>query len=199
LTNQQPDRLSGEQIKAMLSMQEKVETLEVIVASMAKQPGHETGKQYAPVNVTELVNQAADRFLPVAQQVGLLFDSEIPNQAVYGLVDATQVSQVLDGLLSNAIKFTPRGGRVSLVVQVNGGEAQISVKDSGAGIESQRLPHLFETQFAAQSPLQAHFGGVGISLPLIKEILASHGSKIKVESKPGEGSTFCVTLPVIPQ
>jgi len=199
LTNQQPDRLSGEQIKAMLSMQEKVETLEAIVASMAKQPGHDTGKQYAPVNVTGLINQAADRFLPVAQQAGLLFDSEIPNKAVYGLLDATQFSQVLDGLLSNAIKFTPRGGRVSLVLQVSGSEAQISVKDSGAGIESQRLPQLFEPQVAPQGPLQAHYGGIGISLPLIKEILASHGSKIKVESKPGEGSTFCITLPVMPQ
>ncbi len=199
LTNQQPDRLSGEQIKAMLSMQEKVETLEAIVASMAKQPGHETRKQYAPVNVTELVNQAADRFLPVAQQAGLLFDSEIPNKAVYGLVDAIQISQVVDGLLSNAIKFTPSGGRVSLVVQVRAGEAQISVKDSGAGIESQHLPHLFEPQVAPQGPLQAHYGGIGISLPLIKEILASHGGKIKVESKPGEGSTFSMTLPVMPQ
>ena len=199
LTNHQPDRLSGEQIKAMLSIQEKVEALEAIVASIVKQPGLGAGKQYAPVNLTGLVNQAADRFLPVAQQAVLLFETEVPNKAVYGLVDATQISQVLDGLLSNAIKFTPSGGRLSLVMQVNGGEAQINVKDSGAGIESQHGPHLFETNAVSRSNLQAHYGGIGISLPLIKEILAAHSGKIKVESKPGEGTIVTLTLPVIPQ
>jgi K+-sensing histidine kinase KdpD len=199
LTNHQPDRLSGEQIKAMLSIQEKVEALEAIVASIVKQPGLGAGKQYAPVNLTGLVNQAADRFLPLAQQAVLLFETEVPNKAVYGLVDATQISQVLDGLLSNAIKFTPSGGRLSLVMQVNGGEAQINVKDSGVGIESQHGPHLFETNAVSRSNLQAHYGGIGISLPLIKEILAAHSGKIKVESKPGEGTIVTLTLPVIPQ
>lgn len=198
LINHQPDRLSGEQINAMLSIQEKVETLEAVVASMAKQPGLETGKQFVPVNVTELVNQAADRFLMIAQQAGLLFDSEIANKAVYGLVDITQISQVLDGLLSNAIKFTPSGGRLSLVMQVSGGEAQISVKDNGAGIESQHVPHLFDANVTPHGSPQAHYGGIGISLPLIKEIIASHGGKIMADSKPGEGSTFTMTLPVIP-
>ena len=198
LIKHQPDRLSGEQINAMLSIQEKVETLEAVVASMAKQPGLETGKQFVPVNVTELVNQAADRFLMIAQQAGLLFDSEVANKAVYGLVDITQISQVLDGLLSNAIKFTPSGGRLSLVMQVSGGEAQISVKDNGAGIESQHVPHLFDANVTPHGSPQAHYGGIGISLPLIKEIIASHGGKIMADSKPGEGSTFTMTLPVIP-
>ena len=73
-------------------------------------------------------------------------------------------------------------------------------KTVGLGIDSKTLPHLFERQtIQSERPPQAHYGGIGISLPLIKEILEAHGGKIWAESKPGEGSTFHITLPVIPQ
>jgi signal transduction histidine kinase len=67
------------------------------------------------------------------------------------------------------------------------------------GIESKYLPRLFEASATTRGPIQAHYGGIGISLPLIKEILEAHGGKIWAESKSGDGSTFHITLPVIPQ
>jgi signal transduction histidine kinase/DNA-binding response OmpR family regulator len=199
LTNNEPDKLSGEQIKAMLAIQEKVETLEAIVASMIEQHGAETGKQYTPVNLTELADQAVDRIQPIAHQAGLQFDAEITKKVVYGLADAIQISQVLDGILSNAVKFTPAGGHIHMIVQVNNNEAHLSVRDSGTGIESKYLPRLFEASAPTRAPIQAHYGGIGISLPLVKEILEAHGGKIWAESKSGDGSTFHITLPVIPQ
>ncbi len=199
LTNNEPDKLSGEQIKAMLAIQEKVETLEVIVDSMIKQLAPETSKQYAPVNLTELADQAVDRFQPIAQQADLQLYAEITKKTVYGLLDTIQISQVLDGIFSNAVKFTPAGGHISMSMQVNKNEAHISLKDSGAGIDSQYLPCLFEDRAPTRGTIQAHYGGIGISLPLIKEILEAHGGKIWAESKSGDGSTFHITLPVIPQ
>ena len=70
-------------------------------------------KHYGPVNLTDLARQAVNRFQPIAQLISLQIEAEIPKKAVYGLADAIQISQVLDGILSNAVKFTPPGGHIT--------------------------------------------------------------------------------------
>jgi len=199
LVNNEPDRLSALQIKTMLAMQEKVEALEVILASMNGKDVPEAGTQYTPVSLTDLARVAFNRFRPIAKGAGVQLDAEIPKKAVYALVDASQISQVLDGLLSNALKYTQAGGNVQFTMQTHANEALFQVKDSGAGIDGSALPHLFQTNNPTRGAVQANYGGVGISLPLVKEILDAHGGKIWVESNPGDGSTFRLTLPVIPQ
>jgi signal transduction histidine kinase len=199
LVNNEPDRLSAVQIKTMLGIQEKVEALEAIVASMINQNVPEAIKQYTPVSLTDLAGQAVHRFRSIAQQAGVQIDAEIPKKPVYALVDASQISQVLDSILSNAVKFTQTGGAVHLNMQTSANEAHIRVKDNGAGIDSNELPHLFQVKNPIRGTIQANYGGIGISLPLVKEILDAHGGKIWAESNPGDGSTFHITLPVIPQ
>ena len=199
LINKQPDKLSGEQIQAILSIQDRLHSVEDIVDAMLKQYLPEAVKQYGPVNITDLVQQAIVRSQPVSQQDHLQIEAEVPKKAIYGLADAVQISQVLDGILSNAIKFSPSGGRIKLVLHLENNEAHCRVQDSGAGIEAKLLPHLFDAKRPSRASAPARFGGIGISLPLIKEIIEAHGGKIWVENKPGEGSIFHFTLPVIPQ
>ncbi len=199
LINNEPDRLSAVQVKTMLAIQEKVEALEEILASMNAKDVFEGETQYTPVSLTDLVSLAFNRFRPIAKGAGVQIDAEIPKKAVYALVDANQISQVLEGLLSNAVKFTQTGGSIRLNMQTNASEAHIQVKDSGTGIDGHILPHLFQANNPTQVTVQANYGGIGISLPLVKEILDAHGGNIWVESKPGDGSTFHITLPVIPQ
>lgn len=199
LLNNEPDRLSAGQIKTMLTIQEKLEALETIVASMIDQNVGKAAKQYAPVSLTDLTDHAVKRFRPIAQQADLQIDADIPKKPVYALVDEDQISQVLDGILSNAVKFTQTGGHIHISMQTNANEAHIRVKDNGIGIDGNDLPHLFQVKNPIRAAVQANYGGIGISLPLVKEILDAHGGNIWVESNLGDGSNFHITLPVISQ
>jgi signal transduction histidine kinase len=197
LTNNGPDKLNGEQIKALLVIQDKLGMVEEIVASMVKQYPTEAIKHHGPVNLTDLARQAVNRFQQIALLGQVQIEAEIPKQPIYSLADAIQISQVLDGILSNALKFTQPGGQISMVMQSSSNEAHIKVQDSGAGMAAKFLPSLFDADHPIRETAPAHYGGIGIDLPLIKEILDAHGGKIWAESKPGEGSTFQITLPVI--
>ena len=199
LINHQSDKHGSEQIKAMLSIQETLHTVEEIANSMVNQYSPPAMKQYGPVSISDLVGQAVQRSLPITQQDHLQIEAEIPKKAIYGLADAVQISQVLDGILSNAVKFSPSGGKIKLALQVENNEAHLRIQDSGPGIDAKHLPHLFDASYPMRSTASARYGGIGISLPLVKEILEAHGGKIWAENKPGEGSIFHMTLPAIPQ
>jgi signal transduction histidine kinase len=102
---------------------------------------------------------------------------------------------VLGNLLSNAFKFTPRGGKVALGVAATDGKVVITVVDTGAGISEEQLPHIFDKFFQANNQAQAATKGTGLGLAIAKEIVEAHGGQITVESRVDEGTTFVVTLP----
>jgi signal transduction histidine kinase len=100
---------------------------------------------------------------------------------------------VLGNLLGNALKFTERGGRVELEAAVIGGMALIRVRDTGAGIASDRLPHVFDRFWQGGN---SDSRGVGLGLAIAKAIVEAHGGTIGVESVVGQGSTFTLKLPL---
>ena len=103
---------------------------------------------------------------------------------------------MLLNLLTNAVKFTPDGGRVTLEVTAAPHEIRIVVTDTGIGIAAADLPHLFRRFFRTQSAIEAEVPGTGLGLSLVKSIVEAHGGGISVGSHAGSGSTFVVTLPV---
>jgi len=112
--------------------------------------------------------------------------------------DEDRINEVLGNLLSNAFKFTERGGRVNLTVAPEDDEIVITVADTGAGIPPQQLPHIFDKFFQADNQAAAATKGTGLGLAIAKEIVEAHGGHIGVNSKVGEGTTFVVTLPTEP-
>jgi signal transduction histidine kinase len=110
--------------------------------------------------------------------------------------DEDRINEVLGNLLSNAFKFTPRGGDVALSVVPSDGHVTITVADTGAGISPAQLPHIFDKFFQADNQAQAATKGTGLGLAIAKEVVEAHGGHIEVESRVGEGTTFVVTLPV---
>jgi signal transduction histidine kinase len=112
--------------------------------------------------------------------------------------DEDRINEVLGNLLSNAFKFTERGGKVALTVGAEENRVIISLTDTGAGISAEQLPHIFDKFFQANNQAQAATKGTGLGLAIAKEIVEAHGGKITVESKVGEGTTFVVTLPIEP-
>jgi signal transduction histidine kinase len=110
--------------------------------------------------------------------------------------DEDRMNEVLGNLISNAFKFTSRGGKVALAVAAVDNKIVISVSDTGAGISPEQLPHIFDKFFQADNQAQAATKGTGLGLAIAKEIVEAHGGQITVKSREGEGTTFVVTLPV---
>ena len=104
------------------------------------------------------------------------------------------VEQMLYHLLSNALKFTPAGGTVTVELKKSGETLRLTVSDTGCGIPPERMAHLFDGCFQPGHPSPAPYG-LGLGLPLCRAIAEKHGGSITVESAPGKGSRFMVTLP----
>jgi signal transduction histidine kinase len=110
--------------------------------------------------------------------------------------DADRMNEVLGNLLSNAFKFTPRGGEVDLSIEPVDGSLQIDVRDSGAGIPAEQVPHVFEKFFQADNQRAASTKGSGLGLAIAKSIVEAHGGTIQCDSTPGVGTTFSIVIPM---
>ena len=113
--------------------------------------------------------------------------------------DADRMNEVLGNLLSNAFKFTDRGGTVELEVTSTAEIVQLLVRDTGAGIPPSQLPHIFRKFYQADNQGAASLKGTGLGLAIAKEIVEAHGGEISVDSTPGVGTTFCIRLPMRPR
>ena len=102
---------------------------------------------------------------------------------------------MLDNFVSNAIKFTATGGRVTVTTRVEPGEIEIVVEDNGMGIPADELPKLFQRFFRAERATAGAIPGTGLGLAIAKAIVTGHGGRIRVTSEEGTGSTFRVILP----
>jgi PAS domain S-box-containing protein len=150
-----------------------------------------------PLYLHEVVTNAIDavRQSAAAKEIRIhpLLDSRI------GLVrgDPNRLQQVLWNLLTNAIKFTPKGGRVQIVLERVNSHAEISVEDNGIGIRGDFLPYVFDRFRQADPSTTRRFGGLGLGLSIVKNLVELHGGTVRVKS-PGEsqGSTFIISLPI---
>ena len=105
-------------------------------------------------------------------------------------------SQILSNLLDNAIKYTPAGGRIAVGAEPRGRLWSYIVHDTGIGIPPEELPRLFERFYRVDKARSRELGGTGLGLSIVKHLVAAHNGTTRVESRPGEGSTFFFTLPV---
>lgn len=149
-----------------------------------------------PINLNETIRNTAARFEPFTRLNKISLSVELPDELVFIHVDEEWLSQVLDGLVSNAVKFCVPGGSVILRIEPGGDNlAHLTVTDSGPPIEPEMLGKLFAGTHSTQV-LPQRLGGLGISLPLIKDIITRMDGKIWAENKPGVGVQFHLVLPV---
>jgi signal transduction histidine kinase len=105
--------------------------------------------------------------------------------------------QVFTNLIDNALKYTPAGGQVTVSARRTWQEITVSVSDTGPGIPAEHLPHLFERFYRVDSARARDTGGFGLGLAISHSIVQAHGGNIAVDSRPGRGTTFTVTLPAV--
>jgi len=111
-------------------------------------------------------------------------------------VDAKRIAQILRNLLSNAIDYTPPGGKIYIKAEKEDNFIQVAVKDTGSGIASEQIPFIFERFYRADPSRTQSTGGSGLGLSIIKQLVQAHGGQVGVESVPGSGSSFYFTLPI---
>jgi signal transduction histidine kinase len=146
-----------------------------------------------PVDLDELVREAVEQHLERAQRKHLTL-TWAPGGLPALSADAQQLDRVIANLLGNAIKYTPAGGTVVVSTARLNGSAAIVVKDTGPGIPTELLPHLFEKYRRARESRRVE--GTGLGLFIAKTIAEAHGGRIMVDTAPGAGSTFTVLLPI---
>jgi signal transduction histidine kinase len=156
----------------------------------------ESGKlslEVESVDTGELARQAEESFREAAARKQIRLELDLPPDELRADADGERILQVLGNLVANAVKFTPAGGRIAVIVERDGDDVVFRVADTGVGVSPDHAQHLFDRFWQARSGDRR---GVGLGLAITRGIVEAHGGRIWVESAVGRGSTFSFTLPV---
>jgi len=150
-----------------------------------------------PVDMREIVEEAGETGELLAEHAGVGIEIRLPAEPLVLAVDRSRIRQLALNLIENAVKYTPRGGQVSVELAGNDGRVVFTVADTGIGIAPGDLPHVFDRFWRADSARTrtSERAGTGLGLAICKWIAEAHGGTIEVQSRPGRGTTFTVGLP----
>jgi signal transduction histidine kinase len=195
-------KLTPEQAKYLGYAQEGVQQLVSIVEDILFMTRSDVGQfeiKREKVNLRVLAQQVVSSLELQAQKAGVAIYKDIPSPTPMLNVDPQRMKQVLTNLVTNAIKFTPPGGTVTIRAQLHDDQlVMISVIDTGFGILEEDRPHIFERFFQSNHASQSKMGGYGLGLSIARLIVEQHGSTINFESAPNQGTTFYFTVPLLP-
>lgn len=150
------------------------------------------------LDLTQIIEISMEMSRPLVEAGGHQLVVSRPPEPIYVEGDAVRLAQVFANLLTNAAKYTDRGGRIELTLSRQEQAATVAVRDNGIGIATETMPHLFDIFSQAQPALPRAQGGLGIGLSLVKGLVALHGGRVEAFSEgPGRGSEFVVTLPTV--
>lgn len=198
-----------------LLKEEKPQPIEHPAIDMAKKYSHslqqlinqlldvtklESGKMELQLSLHPLIQLVKEFVLPfetIAQQRKINLVLEIETEECEGWVDGEKLQKIINNLLSNALKFTPEQGEVTVSINASISNLYFTIKDTGIGISKEQLPFIFNRFYQADASLIKNYEGTGIGLALVKELVTLHGGEIHVESVLGKGTTFQLTLPVV--
>jgi PAS domain S-box-containing protein len=189
--------LTDEQTRFLETIDRNAQRLQRVVGDLLFVAQVEAGKlslELSAVDLNAIAEEAVHAAQPSAAAKAIALTIEIGElPVVQG--DRARLAQVLDNFVSNAIKFTPSGGAVSVTTRLLPGEVEVVISDTGMGIPTDELPLLFQRFFRAERATSGAIPGTGLGLAIAKAIVTGHGGRIRVESEDGAGATFRVILP----
>jgi two-component system CheB/CheR fusion protein len=160
----------------------------------------ETGKlalEPRPLSLAAVMGDAVESIRGQAAEKEIMLSVALPAEPIVVNADQVRVQQIVWNLVTNAVKFTPKGGRISVSLERDGREAALTVEDNGQGIDQEFLPHVFEMFRQADASATRKQGGMGIGLALVRQLAELHGGRVEARSEGvGRGSRFIVRLPL---
>ncbi len=148
-----------------------------------------------PNSITDIISDTIESFSELATRQNVTLEGSVIPGVDPVNMDAARIGQVLNNLLSNALRHTPVGGQVSIRAWRGVNGLQVEVEDSGEGIQPEDLSHVFDQFYRGEKSRSRESGGSGLGLAIARGIVEAHGGRIWVESAPGQGAHFCFTLP----
>lgn len=199
LAEKQLGPLTPEQVKSvevMLRGADRLERLieDLIAFSTASREGLSLKRE--PTSIAELAEQVTQRSIEKADKAGVSLLTELAEPLPTVKVDPEKLGWVLYQLVDNGIKFTPSGGSVTVLAATHDGLLAVEVVDTGIGIPDERVEEIFEPFHQLDGSPTRRYGGTGLGLTLVRQILEAHGASIEVESVENQGSTFRFSLPL---
>jgi heavy metal sensor kinase len=185
--------------EAMFNALQDIDRLSQIVRALLLLSQAESGQlvlQKSRMSLCDIVSEIVDQFQIPAEEAGIHLRADLPEDC-YAEVDRVQIERMLTNLLSNALKFTPRDGDVTVTLRRTGDRLEMTVADTGQGIPTEYLPHIFDRFYrvpvkgTAPGPDQ----GLGLGLSFVAWIVRAHNGKIDVASTPGQGTRFTISIP----
>lgn len=189
--------LTEEQENGLVIMQRSSKRLGRLIEDLILFSAIESGEvdiQLHLFNLTELNSTLIKRNMEKAEEKYIQLKMEAPEKSIAVKADQEKIAWVITQLLDNAIKFTPKGGQVTLQLDVDGKHAHIIVTDTGIGIDKAKQEEIFEAFHQLDNSSTRRFGGTGIGLTLASKIIEAHSSELYVVSQPGKGSKFGFSL-----
>jgi signal transduction histidine kinase len=149
------------------------------------------------LNLVPIIELAIDSLRPEAADKGIALGSALDGEAGAIVADGFRIQQIVTNLIANALRFTAREGRITVKLRSIAGCAEVSVSDSGAGIDPRLLPYVFDAFRQGTEPKMNGHGGLGLGLAIVRHLAELHGGIARAESAgQGRGSTFTVSLPL---
>ena len=152
---------------------------------------------FANVDLVRFLSEVTQALLPAMSDKELELSLDLPEEPVRAFVDSDRMQQVVYNLLENAIRYTEPGGKVLVRLTSSPSQLRIDVSDTGIGIPEAHVGHVFERFFRSDQARRAHPGGSGLGLSIVRWIVEAHKGIVTAASRPGEGTTFTVTLPLV--
>ncbi len=151
------------------------------------------------IDLASIARETAEALAPFAEERGVALRVEAAAELPSVVADPDRMRQAVQNLVENALRHTPQGGEVRVSVQVRGTEIECAVTDTGVGIATEDLPHLFEHFYRTDRSRARSSGGTGLGLAIVKSLVEAHGGRVMAESTSGAGSRFLITLPLTPR
>lgn len=153
--------------------------------------------QREPFVLGELIQAIVNEYVPAVERAGLTLSLEMPPSPTAVVGSTYYLRRAFEHLLENAIKFTPAGGSVRVRLSRQGEWVRVQVSDTGIGIAPEQRARIFERFYQVDGSATRQYGGMGLGLAVVKEVVEAHGGTLSVESEVGKGSIFTVSLPVL--
>lgn len=195
LATGQMGKLHAEQREALHTVKQKLHRMAEVVDLLLALGEPLTPERMEKVRLNAVLQTVAETYRPRMNEKGVAFTVRLPQDPVLVSGEARLLEKAVAHLLDNALKFTPKGGKVTLALEQQEDHALLKVQDTGLGVPQEALLRIFEPFYQA-NPTDRQFGGLGLGLALVKAIVEAHNGRVWAESEPGRGTTVGIQIPL---